>query len=237
MFSYLINRAIDDSLGARDNKLGVAKTFPKFYHNNFISKAEFRSKVRTGDIIIFRGLEYGPKMQRCFTRDDYDHIALIIRDVDNELKVYEANAVGSCQLFRWDNFLNHLCYLFFEKIALRQLFIENKEEEPKIRKKLFEQMSEFIGKTLKKKYNLNAKYIICPGKAREIEFQNNWDQEEGFNCSSLVAAAYYSFGIIKVDRDSRSILPGKFAEDKSDSYFQFLNGFSLGEEEIIDFSE
>ena len=48
---------------------------------------------------------------------------------------------------------------------------------------------------------------------------------------------YYSFGIIKVERDSRGILPGKFAEDKSDTYFNFINGFSLGEEEIIDFSD
>ena len=56
---------------------------------------------------------------------------------------------------------------------------------------------------------------------KQIEFENLWENEEGFNCSSLVGAAFYHCGILQIERDTRGILPGKFAESKSDSYFTF----------------
>ena len=70
-------------------------------------------------------------------------------------------------------------------------------------------------------------------KPKEYELNNDWNKAEGFSCSSLIAAYYIKLGIIKLDKTIHSILPGDFEENK---YLNFLPGFSLGPEKIIEFS-
>ena len=52
---------------------------------------DFRSKAKTGDLLIFRGFECPARCQRCFTGAHYDHIALLYKKHD-VLFVYESTS-------------------------------------------------------------------------------------------------------------------------------------------------
>jgi hypothetical protein len=56
-----------------------------------MQEREFASKAKTGDLLIFRGLDCPANCQRCFTRAHYDHVALLIKKGE-QLYVYESTS-------------------------------------------------------------------------------------------------------------------------------------------------
>lgn len=44
----------------------------------------------TGDILLFRGCTLSAKLQRSFTRSEYDHVALLLRYSNGSIYVFES---------------------------------------------------------------------------------------------------------------------------------------------------
>ena len=196
----------------------------------------FISQAKTGDVILFRGLEKPAVFQRFCTGDEYDHVAMVKRN-NGSLLIYESTLVGNCSLLSWNMFVFRMFNLLYDKIAYRRLIYEasNKEEEKKMRKHLEEKAEDFVKETNKKDYLLSVCSVICWGGAKEKERNKQWKELKGYSCSGLLTGAYYHMGVTEITQDTRSILPGHFAQSDNTT-LSFTKGFSLGPEEIIEFS-
>jgi glyoxylase-like metal-dependent hydrolase (beta-lactamase superfamily II) len=50
-------------------------------------------------------------LQRFITHSEYDHIGLVVRFADNQVKIFEANADDGVNLYDWDQFQSSFhCY-------------------------------------------------------------------------------------------------------------------------------
>jgi hypothetical protein len=232
----LIQTAIVTSDGYQRNLIELCLRNEKFYKYNYISNKEFISKARTGDVILFRGLEHPAPLQRFFTGDEYDHVAMVKRR-DGSLFIYEATLLGKCSLLSWTMFLFRMFNLLYDKIVYRPLIYEtsNKEEEKEMRKHLEEKAKDYVQITHKKDYLLSVCSVICWGGAKEKEKNKQWKELKGYSCSGLLTGAYYHMGVTEITQDTRSILPGHFAQNDNTT-LSFTKGFSLGPEEILEFS-
>lgn len=236
-YSNIIAKSIAYSDGFGKNIFGVALRFKDFDKLNFIAQEEFLSKANTGDVLIFRGIDCPAPCQRFFTGDEYDHVAMVKRTETN-LFIYEATTLSKCSELSWRTFLYQLFNLVYSKITYRRLIIntDNKEKEKQMRKELNDIATEYIAQTKGKEYDLSVGPIICSKKPRKTELKNEWKKVPGFNCSSLLTGCYYKMGVLKVKTDSRSILPSHFSQ-ADPTTLEFNPGFSLGPEEILEFSE
>ena len=78
----ILNINIKQSKGYKSNLLSVSLN-KNFYLNYYINKMDFEKKVNTGDLLLFKGNNYSSKIQRCFTRDKYDHVGIIHKKNNN----------------------------------------------------------------------------------------------------------------------------------------------------------
>lgn len=228
-----IQTAIINSLGHSQNLIGVSLR-KDFHLNYYITEKEFLSKVKTGDVLVFRGLECPAKSQRFFTRAEYDHVGLLLkRGID--VWVYEATSKDGCKARTWREFSIYGWTLLYEKMTYRELIVNLPEKErSKVLERTRLKLEEFVAITEKKKYRLTACGLCCKLNSQEYEKRNEWKKAKGFFCSQLVIASYLHSGIIKYNSDTRSYLPGTFSRDFT---LPFKEGFGFGPENIIEFSE
>jgi len=234
-FCYILGTFISNSEGYANNKLNLIFSHPKeFNKKTYITPEYFEYFAKTGDLILFQTDHILTKGQRCYTCDKYDHIALIFKNY-GLLSLFDASKKNKCQYHYWGTFMATLNHLFFFKVVYRRLNIEEKDKKKKIeiQNKIEKDTEEFLEGVIDKKYHLSLCDILFKRKPKEYELNNDWNKAEGFSCSSLIAAYYIKLGIIKLDKTIHSILPGDFEENK---YLNFLPGFSLGPEKIIEFS-
>lgn len=229
----LLYNAIVNSRGSKTNLLGVSlrNNFSKYY---FMNPKDFESKAKTGDILIFRGFEFAAKLQRFYTKSEYDHVALLTRTND-VLYVYEATSKDGCKQRPWRDFMIHLWNLLYDKIVYRELIIntDNEDEKKQLREMIETKAEIFLNKTEGKNYHLSLCSILCCSKEKEYERKNMWEQSKGFSCSSLITGAYLNMGIVEYSKDIDTVLPGDFSKEKS---FLMNKPFELGPEIIIDFT-
>lgn len=230
---FFINTAIKFSNGFKTNIIGISLRH-NFYKNYFITERDFREKAKTGDMLLFRGFEFPAVCQRCFTGAMYDHVALL-QKTNNMLYVYESTSKDGCKKRQWRDFTYNLWNLLYDRMVYRELIIDtdSKENKDKMKKEIETKADEYLNQTQGKNYSLSFCSIICGSSKQTFEENNEWDKSPGFSCSALLTGAYVKMGIIKYFADSRSILPGKYAQD---SKLPFNPPFSLGPEHIIDFS-
>lgn len=235
-YAYLINQAIITSQGYMSNLFGVCYRTEKFYKFNYISNIEFIRKAKTGDLLIFRGIDCPSPLQRFFTGDEYDHVALV-KNNGGYLSIYEATTLQKCNLLSWQSFVFSLFNLVYDKIVYRRLLYDTSDQKKakEIQSNIEKKASEFIEETKKKDYAFSVCSVICWGEPRDFEKKNEWKKCKGFSCSSLLTGAYYKMGVLEITKDTRSVLPGHFAQ-KDNKTLTFAPGFSLGPEEIIEFS-
>ena len=152
-YSYLIGSKINNSEGNKTNKIGLSFRTKEFYKDTYITTTIFESLAKTGDLVLFRTLNCLSDCQRFFTRDQYDHIALIIKK-NGTIELLETTSNENCNLLEWKSFKYRLFNLVFKKIVLRRLNIEeeNSEKRKEIQKNIEIKSDEFIEKVKKKKY-------------------------------------------------------------------------------------
>ena len=205
-----------------------------FYLSYYISLNDFESKANTGDILLFKGKQIHSKIQRCYTKDKYDHVAIIHKKYHN-LFIYEATSNFGCKEKSWHEFIFFEYHLFYKKIAFRKLIINesNYENKCNIINNLNDKFDEYLDLTEGKDYKIKISSIICGCKDIDSQNKNKWRKKDGFICSSLVFGAYLDLGICEINKDIEQILPGDFSHDK---YLKFNKPFDLSPEIIIDFS-
>ena len=234
IYCLILNRIILNSLGYKSNLMGFSLRYKNFYKYNAISNEEFESKAKTGDLLLFRKNDCSGCFQRFITRDKYDHIALIIKKNKN-IQIYDANYNNKCNTTFWEVFKHNNFNLCYDKIVYRRLRIEenDKNKLQEIQVNIEKEIDEFINQTEKKDYFISYCSLICGNKLKKYEITNNWKESKGYSCSSLITAAYYKLGILKKEKSIHSYLPGYYSQNNN---INFNKGFSLGNEEIIEFS-
>ena len=227
---YLIRDMINNSEGFKKNKLGLSLRNNKFYKNIYITPLDFESTAKTGDILLFKSLDTFADLQRLYTCDNYDHVAIILKE-NNKIKIFESTSMGKCSPLSWIHFKMLFFNLVYDKIAYRELIIENKNEEKNIEEKCKNFFKEIEGK----KYYLSISKFLCCQKPDKYEYEKKFEESKGFCCSALVAALYIKIGIAKLIKSVHSIKSGDFEQRRNKIYFE--KGYFLGAEKILEFSE
>jgi hypothetical protein len=251
----IINKSILLSEGYNNNLFGI--NFNKnYYMKPYINVLNFVKEAKTCDIILFRSFSCSAKLQRCLTKGDFDHIALLIK-YKNNLKLYDCIEDDGVRLRTISEFMYFLYPFFYEKISYRELkinledmiqYIHNNGSNDDRKKYNIESISAneiknnfyqimnkklemFIKNNKNKEYDFPyCKYCWKPKKSKN---EGNMNRTAYF-CSELVAAVYMFCNIMSKEYDPMDYLPGAFSEKGK---IEFINGFHFGPETIIDFSE
>ena len=249
----IINKSILLSEGYKNNLFGI--NFRKNYYTKpFISVLNFVKEANTGDILLFKSFSTLSKYQRCITKADYDHIALLIK-IGNKLKIYDCIREDGVRLRNFTEYISMMLHLLYEKIVYRKLNISldnivhyikinnhNKYENitidnisaNEIKNKFYEILNKKI--EVFNQNNNNAKYDfpICKYLFKSKKTKNKRGvNRNSYFCSELVAAVYMHCKIMSKKNDPLDYLPGEFSEK---GIIEFINGFHLGPETIIEFS-
>ena len=116
-----INNCILSSNGYIENLINCSLN-RHFCKTFFINCQEFYKSSKTGDIILFRSYSFRGKCQRCITKGNYDHIALLIKYY-NELYVYETTGKDGVVARKWYEFIYYYWYLLYDKMSFRKLIV------------------------------------------------------------------------------------------------------------------
>ena len=232
-FIFIIQSLINNVGKSGINRLGLSLRTDLFYKNTYITVGEFESIAKTGDLLLFRTDGKCPKCQRCYTRDQYDHVGIVIRR-RNLLLILESTSFGKCNTLYWNDFIRFSFNLVYIKLAYRKLNYENKAEQI-IQNNLEEKCFEFLQEIQGKDYYLSIPKFMCCKKPEYYENEKNWEKAKGFCCSALAAAMYFTIGVLKMEKSVHSTKPGDFEQDRN--CIVFNQGYSLGPEKIIEFSE
>ena len=228
-----LQNSIITSYGYYINLFGVSinKNFFKYY---YISYNEFEYKSKTGDILLFKGLSYPSKLQRCYTKNEYDHVA-ILHKKNGFLYFYDATSKDGCKERNFYEFLAYMWNLLYEKIVYRELIINENDINLKknILKDLDKKIDIYMNKTKGKKYQMKLFPLLCGSSKKKYQEENKWNLKEGFICSSLIMGAYLQMGICDYLKNINGIFPGDFSQD---GFLPMKKPFELGPEYIIDFS-
>jgi hypothetical protein len=175
-------------------------------------------------------------LQRFYTCDNYDHVGIILKE-NNGIKIFESTSIGKCSPLSWNVFKILFFNLVYKKIALRKLIYENKDKklEAENKKIIEEKCKNFLKEIKGKNYYLSILKFLCCQKPETYEYEKKFENSEGFCCSALAAALYIKIGIAKLQKSVHSIKPGDFEQRKNKIYFE--QGYSLGPEQIIEFSD
>ena len=243
-----INKSIILSKGYKYNifSINLRKNFCKEF---FINYKQFPNEGNTGDILLFKGYSNESKRQRFITNEEFDHVALLVRNKTG-LNVFESTGKEGVKLRPWQEFITYYWYLLYDVMAFRKLIIDenamnefiinqtkeikNEEEINKenIKENFWEcfnsKIEEFISKTENKKYTFSKIGFLCESKMKKNSVIRN-----KYSCSELIAACYYYIGIITDQLEARNYLPGNYSRN---GIVHFKKGFKLGKQYIIDFS-
>lgn len=139
-----------------------------------MTTAEFEKACETGDLIFFTGKAFSNKVTRFFTRSDYDHVALILKNNIGEIVLFESTGNYGCELISWQAFLQHAFKNTYESMAFRHLQTTRTKD-------MLESLDNFIKQAKGGKYNLSA---------RKLLFTTKQDKKNEYFCSELVASSY-----------------------------------------------
>ena len=234
-FCYILGTFIYNSDGYMNNELNLIFSHKKSFNSKtYITPDFFEYTAKTGDIILFKTNHILTKLQRLYTCDNYDHIALVYSRY-GFLSLFDASKKNKCQHHFWGGFLAYFNNLFFDKIVYRRLNIEEKNYKKKmeIQDRIEKETEEFLEQVKDKNYYLSICNILFKGNPKDYELNNEWEKADGFSCSSLIAAYYIKLGIMTFNKTVHSVLPGDFEQNK---HLCFKPGFSFGPEKIIEFS-
>ena len=84
-------------------------------------------------------------------------------------------------------------------------------------------------------YYLSISKFLCCNSPDAYEYAKEWEKAKGYCCSALAAAMYIKVGVLKLSKSVHSTRPGDFEQDRNRICFE--EGYSLGPEKIIEFSE
>ncbi|CAK85784.1 unnamed protein product (macronuclear) [Paramecium tetraurelia] len=146
-----------------------------------VNETYFRKKADTGDILLFRDQSPLSKIQRAFTGDNFDHVALLLRDNNGELFLFESMRQTSVNHLSWDAFMRNNWRTLYSQS--NQLF-EKLEQFVKVHNRFIAQGS--IGK----RYQMSPSKLIKRLTKSNESIHDLEKDVKSFFCSELIAAAY-----------------------------------------------
>jgi hypothetical protein len=232
----IINKSIILSEGFKRNLFGINYRRYYFIHP-FINDLNFVKEANTCDILLFKCFSSGSKC--CRTNSNYEHISLLVKNKNN-LQIYDYTEENGSRLRNYIEFIYLMHHLHYEKIVYRKLNISIKNMINYIHElniDEYENNDNYILNNISLNEIKNKFYKIINEKV-ELFMHNNNDIKNKdsslYFSSELIAMVYMFCNIIKKKNDLYNYLPEDFSEK---SKINFINGFSLGPETIIDFSE
>lgn len=167
----------------------------------------------TGDILLFSGQAFISHIIRFFTRSDWSHIGLVIKE-NNKLYVMEATTLTntnditlgkpvkrSISLSKLDERIAN----YRGSVAVRKL--DRKSWTVNHQKKAIEFAKQWHLKPYK---NYVIDYIFSTLKLSKL---TSGLQLKGLFCSELIAEFYYQLGLMKDTRRSATFVPGSFGHN------------------------
>lgn len=94
----------------RVHNLTYLSHYHRFWRKDYFSEKEFRDTSETGDIILMRGRENTAALQRAITQDEFDHIAIVLKNVRHDVLLFEANGGVGVGIMPWHKFVSKKLY-------------------------------------------------------------------------------------------------------------------------------
>jgi len=184
------------------------------------------TKCQTGDILLYKTKALQGTVTRAITMKDWDHVAMFVwMQVDGQdtLGVLEALSDKGTQLWPWDAYIREKYDSEYSEIVVRHLEIPDDTLKTRVQW----QLQNFVQNAI------NTPYSIIRGLFRRGSDDLN-DPSRTFFCSSLVAKAYKTVGLLQSNIASRRYYPGHFLQSDG---IAILCGSSLSQPVKIDFSK
>lgn len=94
----------------------------------------FRRNAESGDILLFTGKAFFCKFQQFVTRSRFgdnksDHVALILKFVDDSVIILEATGSEGVALAKWDDFQKNKWHELYHRIVYRSLIFNRNDND------------------------------------------------------------------------------------------------------------
>mmetsp|Transcript_19306 Transcript_19306/g.35560 ORF Transcript_19306/g.35560 Transcript_19306/m.35560 type:complete len:322 (-) Transcript_19306:5435-6400(-) len=192
-----------------------------YWRYSYVSELDFLRLANTGDIILFRGCNSLAKLQRAFTRSEYDHVAMIMRFYTGEVAFFEAIQGEGVTMVKWEEFKQHNWHKLYSRIAYRQLSIDRSEAT-------LQKLQDFIDRVIGLRYKLTIAKL-CGSRPSRLA-----SREVNYFCSELMAASFQEMGLLPDTLKPGQYLPGDFSAKRQ---LPLINGAQLGPELLIDLEQ
>ncbi|CAD8098654.1 unnamed protein product [Paramecium sonneborni] len=224
-WAQVIQQHLDQSDGKKKQIVFLSKT-PKFWKHYQFSHLQVQEECDNGDIVLFKSKDKFAAASRIVLRSEFDHVAILCKQ-DGQLYVYEAVSTG-VGLFRWDYLKQQDWYKFYEKICIRKLNFDKKNDI-----KVQDNFMEFIEENMGNDYSLNiGKFFKFTSTIKKPTNGEKVEKKRSFFCSELVAKAYKEMGLLDQVKSSTQYYPNDFTTDKQ---LKLLQGASLSPEYLVFF--
>ena len=256
-FCNVLNKSIILSEGYNINKFGI--NFNKnYFTKSSIDVLNFVREANSGDILLFKNYSKINYFQRKIMQSEYNHISLIIKK-NNSLKIYDCIEDVGIRLLNFVDLISLMWDLASKKLAFRKLNISaenmenyiqefnvdkyenidnyqiNKISINEIKNKFYQiinqKIDNFIIMNSNSKYEFSTCKYLCNSK--KMKYQTDLTKKNKYFCSELIACIYMYCNIMEKKYDPSTYLPKDFTEKGN---IELINGFHLGQETIIDFS-
>ncbi|CAD8099254.1 unnamed protein product [Paramecium sonneborni] len=210
----------------KKQKLTYLSKIPNFWKNYQISHLKVQEQFDSGDIVLFKSKHKLAVAYRKLVCSEFDHVAICYKQ-NEELQVYEVVQKG-VQMFQWDQLKLQEWYKHFEKICIRKLNY-NKKNDYRVR------FSNFLEENLGNEYNLSVgKIFTFTSKIKKPNNGEKVEQKRSFFCSELVAKAYKVIGLLDQGKSCTQYYPKDFSQEKE---LELLQGATLSPEYLVVFEE
>ena len=196
--------------------LNQSKLFSKFSR---ITDQDIQKTAKTGDLLLFKGKDFSSRLQRIITKNDCDHVGIIIKYGKEKIAVFDATHHEGVNFTYWEDFLEEKPWVNCNQILYRRLGLDRNQS-------VLGKLEEFVGKVLGKKFRLSIGKLLARKNDKQAE------DKKGYFCSELVAMAYKTLGILPGKKPASRYWPGDFSDKKE---LILINGAYLNPGQQVEF--
>ena len=91
-WAEFIRKILQETDGVKNNYTYLATKVPRFFETEVVPNEYFEKNANSGDIILFRSEHGAARVQQFITNSEYDHVAVILRNQNNELFMFESTS-------------------------------------------------------------------------------------------------------------------------------------------------
>ncbi|CDW89200.1 ph domain-containing protein [Stylonychia lemnae] len=197
----------------------------RFWKCSRMFESDLSRIADTGDILLFKNSEFSSSLQRMITKSNYNHVAVLIRCSEGQLKFIEATINLGVDVVDWDQFVVNRWYQNYDRVIYRRLRTERSQEQ-------LIKLQNFLRAAIAKKYKVTASKLLR--KKCVDDSDENIREDKTYFCSEIVASVYKNMGILPMEKSASQYMPGNFSMKKK---IHLLKGAYLEEERLIDFEE